>query len=175
MPDSFPDQSSSQRSSPQQPEADWAAWARSLRYFRICRSRGGIADDNGDSVLAAFAIADEQDMIQTLQQLGIPAERLFPDDRVAEPGVSYTGEDWAKFVTPIMGHPAYKQPGHTIVAGRKAFVWVYPDKLEISVLDPEHPYDVTEVAVQAARTIETILPPLAHKLIDPPRDANLCS
>jgi hypothetical protein len=157
----------------QHSEAEIGAWARALRFFRYCRAYGGQSND-GDQLLVALAIGSEPDLIEVFTRLGIPLVQLPLDIPRPTPGVSYLASEYAKFRNPIRDYPHIEQPGYVRLADVKAFAWYHPGRLKISITEEEDPYEVSARAVQSARTVESLLLPLADRLIDPPQDDRNC-
>ncbi|MFI6291679.1 hypothetical protein ACIBEJ_08845 [Nonomuraea sp. NPDC050790] len=146
------------------------AWAHSLSYFHFCRAYGGHNND-GDRLLAAVRT---EDPAETLTALGLPVRRIAPGTPLAVPGQGYTVQEYARFPSPIPGHPDLDQPGWVTLAGHPAHVWVSRTAVMISVHDADDVYAVTESAVAAARAMEDVLAPLADRVIDPPQNDRNC-
>lgn len=153
--------------------AELSLWARSLRYFRFCRAIGGHAND-GDQLVVAIRAESERDITETLGLLGIPLRMLPPDNPRPQPGVQYTGTEFAAFLPEIAAFPHIQQPSHVRLAGAKAHAWVQGGRLEITIADEISPYDVSAQAVESARHVEPLLEPLASRIIDPPLNSRHC-
>lgn len=154
--------------------AELSAWARSLRYFRFWRAIGGHSGDDGDQLMTAIQLGSERELLEVLGLLAIPIVRLPPGTPEPQPGVSYTSAQYNAFPPKINDFPHIQQPSHIRLAGEKAHAWVHGGRLEITISDEISRYDVTSEAVASARRVEPLLLPLAHKIIDPPRDSRNC-
>ncbi|WP_157246494.1 hypothetical protein [Nonomuraea typhae] len=152
----------------QHPPERLFGWARSLTAFHFCRAYGGHNND-GDHLLAALRLTG--DPAELLEALGLTVTTIPPGTALPVAGRPYPPEELARFPTPIPGHPHLDQPGWVTLAVHPAFVWVYADRLTISVADG---YDVTEESVGAALAIEKLLIPLGDRVIDPPQNDRNC-
>jgi hypothetical protein len=156
------------------PQAEISLWARQLTYFRFCRASGSPLTDDGDELKVALKIDSEEDLVETCSRLGVPLRRISVDALKPVPGVSYSAEEYAKFDFSIPGFPTIAQPGWTTLLRGKVYVWVGPNRLEISVTNEDSQYEVSAAAVDVASKIEELLRPLAEKLIEPPLDNRSC-
>lgn len=154
--------------------AELSAWARSLRYFRFCRAIGGHSGQDGDQLVVAIRAQSEHEITEIFGLLGIPLQRLPPDNPTPQPGVAYTGTEFAAFLPEIAAFPHLQQPSHVRLAGAKAHAWVHGGRLEITIADEISPYDVSAQAVESARHVEPLLAPLASQIIDPPLNSHHC-
>ncbi|MFI6910123.1 hypothetical protein ACIBKY_53335 [Nonomuraea sp. NPDC050394] len=145
-------------------------WANSLAYFHFCRAYGGHSND-GDRLLAALRTDDPAGVLTTL---GLPVKHIPPGTPQAVPGQGYTVQEYARFPSPIPGHPGLDQPGWVTLAGHPAHVWATATTLTISVHDATDIYAVSESAVAAARAMERLLAPLSAHVIDPPQNDRNC-
>lgn len=134
-------------------------WSKRLKYFRYCRAYGGHVGD-GDCLLMAIRIQSEQELHEVFEQLHLPMIYIS-----SESSTSATAE-WT--------YPQIEHPKHVIIAGVKAFIWMYPDRMKLSITNLEHPVEVTDTSVNAAEQLEPYLAPLAHLMIDPPQDDRYC-
>jgi hypothetical protein len=153
--------------------SELAAWAPTLRYFRYCRAYGGHAND-GDTLLASISIQYRSALESVLRQLGIPLVILPPDNPTPEVGVSYRGDQFMQFQHGIKQFPDIKQPGHVRLSDVAAHVWVFSDRLTISLADEDNAYEVTAPTIASAHRVEMLLEPLAALVIDPPQDNKHC-
>jgi hypothetical protein len=64
--------------------------------------------------------------------------------------------------------------GHVRIAGENAFASARPGRVELSLSDPDEPYEVSAGAVAAALRIEEATGALASSVIDPPLDDPNC-
>ena len=156
------------------PQVEIGLWARQLKYFRFCRSYGSPLSNDGDELKVALQIDSEEDLVETCSRLGLPLRRIPAATLRPVQGVSYSTEEYAKFDSSIRSFPTIEQPGWTTLLGFKVYVWVGPNRLEISVTNEDDPYAVSAAAVDVASKIEELLPPLAERLIEPPRDDRSC-
>ncbi|OWR30793.1 hypothetical protein CDO73_09385 [Saccharibacillus sp. O23] len=137
-------------------------WAHTLRYLRYRRATGGHAGD-GDRLLAAVAVGSRSELESVCGLLGIELQPI----REGEP-------DWPRQVRSL-DYPDVLQPGNAKIGGVEAFAWIYSDRLEIGVSDPDNPYEVSASTVEAAAEhLEPLLAPLQERLIDPPNDNRNC-
>ena len=140
-----------------------AAWVLSLKYFRFCHDYpDGPLRGDGERLLVAIRIESEQDLVAVLGQLGIPVERSPVD---APQGNRRT----SNHPVPTTRFPDIYQPRAVRIAGVLVVGRVGSDRLELEITDEQDPYVVTEAAVQAARSVEPLLAPLADRIIDPPQ------
>ena len=128
------------------PKRQLREWARSMRYFRFIRGSGGGMDDYGDRLAVALKADSHQDI-----------ERIFAALSPSDTGV-----------------PVRPSRDTVRVSGASVHIHDSGSNLELSITDSERPMEVTQAAVDAARSVETILEPLADKLVDPPRDDKHC-
>ncbi|GAA3470729.1 hypothetical protein [Nonomuraea roseola] len=149
------------------------AWARSLTYFRFCRAYGGHSND-GDRLLVRLRVETESDLPAVMSALGLPIERLPPDDPRPVAGMAYTAAEFGGFRLPMPRFPHVRQPGAVRIAGAAAHVWADTGSLTLSVNDRRDVYSVTDAAVESARAIEDLLVPVGHHVIDPPQDDRNC-
>lgn len=112
-----------------------------LTRFRFVPAIGGIAND-GDQLLVALRCDSLDDLAELLRALELPCREH-------------------------EGQP--EQPGHCKLRGLPVFGWAHRDgdgwRLELSPVDAEHPYDVTERCVAAAEAIEPWLEPWADRVV----------
>ena len=156
------------------PRAEIGLWARQLKYFRFCRSCGSPLVNDGDELQVALKIDSEEDLVETCRRLGLPLRRIPADALKPVPGVAYSREESAKFVSSIDSFPTIERPGWTTLLGFKVFVWVGSNRLDISVTNEGDSFTVSAAAVDAASKIEELLGPMAERLIDPPREERYC-
>ncbi|GAB4975341.1 hypothetical protein MAHJHV61_39880 [Mycobacterium avium subsp. hominissuis] len=153
--------------------AELHAWARRLRYFRFCRAVGGHAND-GDRLLVALRAETEPSLRGLVACLGVAASAVTADAPTRRRGVAYSGADYAALPSPIGRFPHLCQPGHIEIDGHKAFMWVYADRVTVSLSDPDDPFSVTAAAIESALFLEARISPIAAQLIDPPLDTRHC-
>lgn len=148
--------------------------ARRFRYFRFCRGKDGHGPDaSGDSLLVSLRVDSEADLQRIFQSLEIPLIAIQPGEEVAQPGKSYTGEEYAKLVKPLYRFPQFREIGWTSIRGAKVFVYL-AKTLTISVTDPEDVWSVTEPAFRVAESLEPLIALVADAVIDPPKDDKYC-
>jgi hypothetical protein len=159
---------------PEHPTAEIVAWARSLKFFRFCAGFASGHYEEGERLLVAIKVDSEPDLVEVLNRLGLPVERIFPDTPLLDTSVGYTIQEAAKYPVPIPEFPGVGQPRHVRIAGAKAFAWVAVGRLQLDVMDEEQWYRVTDASVRAAQRVEPLLAPLAHRLIQPPLNDPRC-
>lgn len=137
-------------------------WGKKLRYLRYRRASGGHAGD-GDRLAAAIRIEGREHLESVCAALGIVLRPL------AE------GEEDPVWRPRVKDYPDLGQPGHTEIGGVPSFVWIYRDRLELGVSDPDNPYEVSASTVDAAAGgLEDRLHPLRELLIQPPDQSRNC-
>ena len=142
--------------------AELEEWTSTMRCFRFCRAMGGHANDP-DILLCALRVDSEAALIHLARTLGIPLREV--------PGIGQAFRAGGNRPTPIDAYPRFMQPGRVQLAGVDCFVWVGPDRLEISVFGAASiPYEVDLHDVENARKIEELLVPFADQVIDPPNE-----
>jgi hypothetical protein len=80
------------------------------------------------------------------------------------PGVTYRGDEFAKFPSLIAGTTWVEQPGHCLIAAQSAFVWCDTHAIKISVA---RGYEVDASAVVAAEAIERTLTTAPLERVEP--------
>ncbi len=128
-------------------------WVNSLHYFHFKRAWGGHAND-GDEFEARFSYSNEEDLLEMMDKLGIQLNNLPEYLPQPIPGKAYSPEEYAEFKNSIKRFTHLVQPGHSIVAGHKVFVWVYDDVFSIAVIDTTDPYHVSERNYEACLELE---------------------
>lgn len=155
------------------PRTELRDWATRLRWFRYCRAVGGHAND-GDELRLVVRAETERELLATFAALGITPTVLPAGAPQPVPGVAYTAEEYAAFTTRIHRFPHLGQPGQVRVGGQRAFAWVRAGRLELSLSDPDDPYEVTARTVASAIAIEALPAVAALSIIDPPLDDRHC-
>lgn len=150
------------------PETTLRAWAGKLHFFRFFRAYGGHAND-GDSLDAAFAYKEADQLESFFAHLGIELVKFDVKPPQPELGVSYRGTVMTRFPSLIAGTTWIKQAGHCEIAGVKVFIWCDADKIKISIADQ---YEVSEKNVADAEKVETVLAQVTLERIDPPHDTH---
>jgi hypothetical protein len=152
------------------PEDTLRDWAKRLSFFRFVRAYGGHAND-GDSLNVAYRCQSIEELERFFRYLEIPLVHFAERPAQPEIGISYPGDEFAKFASLIPGTRWIEQPGHCSIANHKVFASCEQDRIRISLDDD---YRVTESHVKAAEAIEKVLlgAPLAR--IDPPIDNEHC-
>jgi len=140
------------------------SWAKRLSLFRFFRAYGGHAND-GDSLDVVFRYRDCEQLRGFLATLGVLLVEYDEMPPQPEPGVSYRGEEFANFPSLIPNTRWVQQPGHSIVAGQRVFIWCGKDTVKISISDD---YWVSEENVVAAEAVERVLEVSNLERIDPP-------
>ena len=154
-------------------QTELTEWALSLEYFRYCRAYGGHAND-GDELKVALRYSSEGELRSLCEMMRIPLEEMPPDAPRPVTGVSYRGDEFAKFLSYVDNFPHIRQPGQVSLNGVSCFAWIYPRKIELSIADASDPYEVTPRCVEGARAIEPLLRRLSGSIDDPPRDNKHC-
>jgi hypothetical protein len=131
--------------------AQLRAWASRLRRFRFCRAIGAHAGD-GDTLRLHLRVHSVQDALGIVAAVG------------AEPRPHPLGA----------AAPEPPQPGWSTIAGTSLFIWINPERLELTVQDVDDLWAVTEAAVEAAERIEPRFAPYESRRIDPPVDSWHC-
>ncbi|MBX7134553.1 MAG: hypothetical protein K1X67_17925 [Fimbriimonadaceae bacterium] len=142
------------------------AWAKRLHFFRFFRAYGGHAGD-GDSLDVAYRYRTFDEVEDLMALLGAALERYATRPPQPEPGVSYPADVFSAFPSLIAGTSWVRQPGHTIVADQRVFIWCDLDRVTISLFEG---FEVTESTVIGAEVIEKLLSGVTLERIDPPRD-----
>lgn len=146
------------------------AWAKRLRLFRFVRAVGGHAND-GDELVVAYRYQTEEELFAFCAGLGIELTRHTSPPPQPQVGVSYSGEEFARFPSLIHGSEWIEQPGHCAIAGEPAFAFCVGQQIRISLSDN---YAVTAAQVTSAEAIEKLLADAPLERIDPPVDAPRC-
>ena len=134
-----------------------AGWARQLHYFYFCRAQGGHAND-GDTFMAGIIFSDKVDLLHKLSLLNIRPGTIGPDDLQPVAGQAYTGDEFAKFKTPVTDFPGIEQPGHVCITGQKAFIWISQRMITFSVsgIDDGNLYEVSDADFKACLALEAV-------------------
>jgi hypothetical protein len=148
------------------PRHELRNWARRLRLFRFFRAYGGHANDGG-SLDCAFRYRSEADLQTFFASVGIYPVRFDTRPLQPEPGVAYSGDEYAHFPSLIDDTEWLQQPGHCNIAGDEVFVWCGAGQIKVSVASG---YEVTEADVQRAERFERILKTVPLDIQDPPQD-----
>ena len=154
------------------PKARLRAWAQSLRHFRFVRGSGGGRDEQGDCLMVVLRASSRQEVegIFTTLGVGTCSSPRDPSESGMR-GVDSAEKSSEKSAARLVESPA---SGSLMLNGARVFVDRKWDQLELSISDPEKPYEVTSTAVEMAQRIESLLDPLADKLVEPPRDDRHC-
>jgi hypothetical protein len=147
-------------------EAELKKWARRLHLFRFFRAYGGHAND-ADSLDCAFSYQSETDLERFFSVVGIQMVRFDTKPPQPGPGVSYPGDEFARFPSLIRGTEWVQQPGHCEIAGNRAFIWCEAGQIKVSASTT---YDVTEADVENAERLEQVLRHVPLEVLDPPQD-----
>lgn len=134
--------------------------------FRFFRAYGGHAND-GDSLDVAYRYNTVEELERFLRNLGVPLVKFIRPPPQPEPGVAYSGDEFAKFPSLIMGTRWVQQPGHCVIADQKVFVWCDAGLVKMSV---GQSYQITEQDVSAAELVEKRLHGCELERVDPPCD-----
>ena len=151
-------------------------WLRQLRYFYFKRAWGGHAND-GDEFQAAFLFTDRQDLLYKIGQLGLTLN-IIPND-LTRPvtGQPYSADEFNKFKNEIKLFTDLEQPGHSIIFGHKAFIWVYDNSIQITISGTrdDNRYEVTEDDLKVCIELEKQFDNLGwQKIIDKLLEKSVC-
>lgn len=152
------------------------AWLRQLRYFYFKRAWGGHAND-GDEFQAAFSFTDRQDLINKGGQLGLTLNTIPEDFPRPVTGQPYTADEYDKFKNEIKQFTDLEQPGHAVIFGHKAFIWVHNHSIHITIsgtLDNNR-YEVTEDDLNVCIELEKQFDRLGwKKTVDKSLEESVC-
>lgn len=107
-------------------------WLKEFRYFYYKRAWGGHAGD-GDEFQVAFLFTGLQDLKDKMGQLGFTLNTIPSDFPRPVMGQAYTAEEYNKFKNKIPAFDGFEQPGHILIFGHKAFIWVQSGSIHITV------------------------------------------
>lgn len=151
-------------------------WLKQLRYFYFKRAWGGHAND-GDEFQVAFLFTDRHDLLNKIRQLGLtlnPIPNDFSRTVIEQP---YIADEHKKFKNQIQKFTDIEQPGHSIIFGHKAFVWVNDNSIQITISgtrDDNH-YEVTEDDLKVCIELEKQFDKLGWiKIIDKSLEKSVC-
>jgi hypothetical protein len=139
-------------------------WANRLSFFRFFRAYGGHAND-GDSLDAAFRYQNFEQLQRFLEAMGVSLVKYDEKPPQPEPGVSYSADEFAKFLSLIPNSRWIQQPEHCTIEGQNVFIWCANEIMKISISDG---YWVTESNVVAAEVVEKAIENCDLERIDPP-------
>lgn len=145
-------------------------WARQLRYFRFFRAFGGHAGDN-DSFDVFFRYDGVDELNRFFEDLGVTLIKHTVQPPQPVSGVSYQGDEFAKFPSLIRDTTWIEQPGRCKIAGQDAFAWCDRHSIKISV---GQGWEVSEADVASAQKIESVLEGVKLERVDPPIDSKNC-
>jgi|LakMenEpi03Aug12_release.lakeMendotaPanAssembly.Ray.scaffolds.fasta_scaffold11422_2 hypothetical protein len=151
-------------------------WLRQLRYFYFKRAWGGHAND-GDEFQVAFAFTDRQDLLNKIGQLGLTLNTIpddFPRPIIGKP---YPADEYNKFKNEIKQFTGLEQPGHSVIFGHKAFVWVNDNSIQITISGTrdDNRYEVTgddlNVCIELEKQFDNLV---WQKIIDKSLEKSVC-
>ncbi|MNR07326.1 hypothetical protein D3C85_1234420 [compost metagenome] len=148
------------------PEKTLRLWSQRLSLFRFFRAYGGHANDD-DSLDVAYRYESFQELEKFLNFLGVNLIKYSEQSLQPQHGVSYKGDEFTNFPSLIAGTRWVQQPGHSIIAGQKVFIWCERGLIKISIGES---YQVTEADVASAEMVEKLLFDSNLERIDPPFD-----
>jgi hypothetical protein len=151
-------------------------WLRQFHYFYFTRAWGGHAND-GDTFKVGFLYTDKQDLISKLGQLSVTLNTIPDDFPRPKLGHSYPSEEFEKFKNEIKQFKTLEQPGHSIIFGHKAFIWISDTTIEISISGTKdsNPYYVSEDDFKVCLNLEKEFDKLDWlELIDKKMEQNVC-
>ena len=140
-----------------------AAWVRTLQHFRLCWH----APEDAYAFVLRLRYYSEADLHALAQSLGLSLEHVPPHNPKPVPGVPLTPEFDRRRRTPVDHLPHLAQPGWVRLHGQRAFVWICPGVLSISVSDTVQTRDVSDLALESAREIERQLDSTAERSTEP--------
>jgi hypothetical protein len=151
-------------------------WLRQLSYFYFKRAWGGHAND-GDEFQVAFLYTDRQDLLNKIGQLGLILNTIPNDFPRPLVGQSYSTDEFNQFKNEIKKFTDLEQPGHSIIVGQKAFVWVYDNSIQITISGTrdDNYYEVTEEDLKVCIELEKQFDILGwQKIIDKSLEKSVC-
>lgn len=151
-------------------------WVRKLRYFYYKRAWGGHAGD-GDEFQVAFSFTERQDLINKIGQLGLTLNTIPDDFPRPVKGQPYPADEYNKFKSYIKQFTDLEQPGHSIIFGYKAFIWVHDNSFRIAISGArdDNRYDVTEDDLKVCIELEKQFDNLGWiKIIDKSLEKSVC-
>ena len=145
-------------------------WAKKLKYFRYFRALGGHANDC-DSFDLAINFINQEELQLILQKLNIKylIHKLMPPQPL--PGISYSGDEFNKFINIIPESNYIEQPGKVLINNCQVIVWCTKSHLKISVGHEDESWDVIEDDVSKCIIIEDLISTCDFNLQDPPYDS----
>lgn len=160
------------RSYPQDVLRDWAL---SLRHFRVVLDHGGMLG-GGDRLLLQLKVHHGKGQFERIfKALGasLPLESSAP----AEPADMHAAGTQSPTGANLPKESRYVEPEVLktfLVRGVEVQSYRSAMRLELWIADREKPFDVSQTAVDEARSIEHLFDSLADILIDPPQDSPHC-
>lgn len=149
-------------------------WVNNLHYFYFKRAWGGHAND-GDEFIAKFSHETRQDLLSKLDRLGILLNKLPENHPKPVTGQRYTADEFAMFKNAIKQFADLEQPGHSIVFGHKAFIWISDSTIDITIINTENPYSLIENDFQICVDLEKEFDVMGFSnFIDRSLEKNLC-
>ena len=120
-------------------------WLGQLRYFYYKRAWGGHAND-GDEFQVAFLFTDKEDLLNKIGQLGLTLNVIPNDSKRPIIGLPYPADEYNKFKNEIKQFTDLEQPGKTIIFGKKVFIWILNNSIQIIISGTRdgNRYEVTE-------------------------------
>ncbi len=106
--------------------------APKLTFFSLHRGFGGHTQD-GDCLKARFGFSGFTGLERILRHMGLVLEVIPPSFPRPVLNETYTFDEIRVFKSEIAAFPGYAQPGHVVLSGQPAFIWVFAGYLEVSV------------------------------------------
>lgn len=135
-------------------------WALSLRHFRVVLDHGGMTGGGDRLVVLLKSDYGEGQLERVFRALGA----FLPGDHAAQ-GTKRPAEK---------RHVAPEVPETFLVQGVEVQSFRSAMGLELWISDRDKPFDVSQRAVDEAKSIEHLFDALADLVIDPPRDDAHC-
>jgi hypothetical protein len=150
------------------------SWAKQLDYFRYVIAPGGHANDI-DELILALQYTGENDLVEILDDLQIQYKRYPEKPPQAEPGKTYTAEEFDKLPPLILGTRWLEQPGWQMMDSVPIFVWCANGTIKISIVGPqEKGWVIGQAEFENAKRLEQHFDRYAGSIIDPPIEVKGC-
>ena len=151
-------------------------WLGQLRYFYYKRAWGGHAND-GDEFQVAFLFTDKEDLLNKIGQLGLTLNVIPNDSKRPIIGQPYPADEYNKFKNEIKQFTDLEQPGKTIIFGKKVFIWILNNSIQIIISGTRdgNRYEVTEDDLNVCIELEKQFDNLSWQtIIDKSLEKSVC-
>ncbi|MDQ3109191.1 MAG: hypothetical protein M3R17_04790, partial [Bacteroidota bacterium] len=130
-------------------------WVRHLKYFYFVRAWGGHNND-GDRFVATFGFETKENLLETLNRLGVNVSFVAADEPQPIPGVSYPSADYRKFKILVKQFPDIEQPGITTINNLPCHIYIGENYIQISVSGTKdgNSYQVSSSDFEVAQSLE---------------------